>query len=82
MGYRIPSMTKTPTMKRQCKPIPYWVEKKAHARAEREDPHNQGHPLRGFSLKPFMTMDSVRAWACAENRQWRNSFTAHTPESC
>lgn len=43
------------------------IERRAHTRADREDPLNHGHPLTWFRLTPFINHDVLHAWAVARN---------------
>ncbi len=47
---------------------PYQIERRAHNRANREDPQNKGHGLRWFSLLPFINGEVLHAWAVVKNR--------------
>jgi hypothetical protein len=57
---------------------PYAVERRAHRRADREDPHNRGHGLRWFELLPFKNNEILKRRA-ASRRKHENPLPKSAP---
>lgn len=57
-----PRWTSNPKLK------PRQVERRAHRRADWEDPHNRGHGLRWFSLLPFKSDEVLLNWAKVKHK--------------